>query len=135
MIRLADLEIMDRAALASAWLEIIGAPVPKGLSQPFLRRFLAYELQARQYGRLPKGFVPRLKAAVAAERRATSPILRPGGRLLREWNGKTHLVEVTDDGFLWNGACHRSLSAIAREITGARWSGPRFFGLTKKTGA
>ncbi len=55
--------------------------------------------------------------------------LKPGGRLLREWNGVTHTVEVTDEGFRWNGQTYRSLSAVARAITGARWSGPRFFGL------
>jgi hypothetical protein len=58
--------------------------------------------------------------------------LAPGGRLLREWNGVTHLVEVTADGYRWNGSTHRSLSAIARGITGARWSGPRFFGLKEQ---
>lgn len=52
--------------------------------------------------------------------------------MLREWNGVTHVVEVTETGFLWNGETWRSLSAIAREITGAHWSGPRFFGLTGK---
>jgi hypothetical protein len=130
MITLADLETMDRAALTAAWSRIMGSPVPKGLSKPFLRRFLAFEIQARRAGGLPKGFVGQLRAKAAGKSRLTSPTLRPGGRLLREWNGKTHLVEVTDDGFVWNGQSYRSLSAIAREITGARWSGPRFFGLT-----
>lgn len=130
MIVLCDLDAMDRAALTAAWSQIMGSAVPKGLSKPFLRRFLAFELQARRNGGLPKGFAAKLRAAAVSERRPKSPTLRPGGRLLREWNGKTHLVEVTDDGFVWKGQCYRSLSAIAREITGARWSGPRFFGLT-----
>ena len=52
-----------------------------------------------------------------------------GARLVREWNGRTHEVEVLADGFLLRGQRFRSLSAIAREITGARWSGPRFFGV------
>jgi hypothetical protein len=55
--------------------------------------------------------------------------LKPGARLLRDWNGRTHVVDVTDAGYQWNGETHRSLSAIARAITGARWSGPRFFGI------
>jgi len=55
--------------------------------------------------------------------------LKPGARLIREWNGSSHIVEVVEDGFLWNGKRYRSLSAIARAITGTRWSGPRFFGL------
>ena len=56
----------------------------------------------------------------------------PGTRLVREWNGVTHVVEVTETGATWNGQHWRSLSAVAREITGAHWSGPRFFGLTGK---
>jgi len=58
---------------------------------------------------------------------AASP--KPGTRFLRDWNGTTHVVDVTAAGYLWNGQTYRSLSAIAREITGARWSGPRFFGI------
>lgn len=131
MIALTDLETMDRVALIAAWSHIIGSPVPKGLSKPFLRRFIAFELQARRLGGLPKGFEAKLRARASGKSRPKSPDLRPGGRLLREWNGKTHVVEVTDAGFKWNDQCYRSLSAIARQITGARWSGPRFFGLNQ----
>ncbi len=56
---------------------------------------------------------------------------RTGARLMRVWQGQTHHVTVLDDGFEWQGVRHGSLSAIAREITGTRWSGPRFFGLDK----
>ncbi len=56
--------------------------------------------------------------------------IAPGMRLIREWNGSSHVVEVVDGGFVWNGKRYGSLSAIARAITGARWSGPRFFALT-----
>lgn len=55
--------------------------------------------------------------------------LAAGTRLVREWNGRTYHVDVIAGGFVWNGARYQSLSAIAREITGARWSGPRFFSL------
>ncbi len=58
--------------------------------------------------------------------------LKPGARLIREWHGETHTVIVTEDGFEWCGQSHGSLSVIARTITGTRWSGPRFFGLTIK---
>lgn len=129
MIAPADLETMDRAALTAAWFQVMCSPVPKGLSKPFLRRFLAFELQARRSGGLPKRFTVQLQAKASGKGRLTSPALQPGGRLLREWNGKTHVVDITEAGFLWNGQRYRSLSAIAREITGARWSGPRFFGL------
>ncbi len=62
--------------------------------------------------------------------RKTAPTLQSGARLVREWNGVNHVVEVIEGGSVWNGDRHRSLSAIARAITGSRWSGPRFFGLT-----
>lgn len=56
-------------------------------------------------------------------------VIRPGMRLVREWNGRTHIVDVSDAGFVFDGKTYRSLSAIAKRITGAHWSGPRFFGL------
>ena len=126
----AEIEAMDRAALLAAWSDLVGSRVPKGLSQPFLRRFLAFEVQARRGGGLPKELVTAL---TKKDLRRTTAKCAPGGRLLREWNGVTHVVEVTSEGYLWNGRSHRSLSAIARAITGARWSGPRFFGLREQT--
>ncbi|MCA0928772.1 DUF2924 domain-containing protein [Ruegeria profundi] len=128
---LAEIETMDRAALIVAWDAVFGTPVPKRLSSPFLRRYLAFEMQAREYGGLPKGFVGKLTRAVGDNRGTSSPALKPGGRLIREWNGVTHVVDVIDGGFVWNGQRYASLSPIARAITGARWSGPRFFGLKK----
>ena len=55
--------------------------------------------------------------------------LKPGSKLVREWRGRTHKVIVLEDGFEWKGTRWRSLSVIARKITGVHWSGPRFFGL------
>ena len=128
---IADIEVMDRVALIATWSDVFGTPVPKRLSSPFLRRFLAFELQARQFGGLPKGFIDRLGRADAVKPETRSPALKPGGRLIREWNGTTHAVDVVDGGFLWNGQRFASLSPIASAITGARWSGPRFFGLKR----
>lgn len=122
----AEIETMDRAALLAAWSDSFGTPAPKGLSQPFLRRFIAYEVQARRFGGLPKDILRTMEMQGAT---MSGPRMKAGGRLLREWNGVTHVVDVLDRGFRWNGTTHRSLSAIARAITGARWSGPRFFGL------
>ena len=119
---------LDRAALLEAWRDTFPEVPPQRLSSPFLRRFIAFELQARRRGDLPKGFQKRLNAAIAPKAKS-SVALKPGGRLLREWNGATHTVDVIEDGFLFQGERYRSLSAIARAITGARWSGPRFFGL------
>ena len=130
---IADIEAMDREGLIAAWSEVFATPVPARLSLPFLRRFLAFEVQARQFGGLPKGFAEKLTKAVDERAATRSPALRPGGRLIREWNGVTHVVDVVGDSFVWNGQRHASLSAIARAITGARWSGPRFFGLNGAT--
>ena len=126
-----DIEAMDRAALLDAWVLMFGTPAPKRLSAPFLRRFLAFERQAKLQGGLPKGFRVALDRASDNKPNARARALKPGGRILREWNGTTHVVDVLEDGFLWNGERHSSLSAIARAITGARWSGPRFFGVRR----
>ena len=134
MTALADLEVMDRAGLARLWSDLLGGQVPPKMSQPMQRRFLAYEMQARDLGDLPPALVARLERIAQGEERKAAPGMRPGARLLRAWNGTTHVVDVLPDGFLWNGARHRSLSAIARAITGARWSGPRFFGLLAASG-
>lgn len=127
---IAEIETMDRAALVAAWLEIFRTPVPKGLSKALMRRFLAREIQTRQMGGLSTKTRAALSNPSDQAARPRSPALQPGGRLLREWNGVTHVVDVTEDGFVWKQTRYRSLSKIAREITGAHWSGPRFFGLT-----
>ena len=129
MTTLADLGALGRADLARLWSDLIGGDVPASMSQPMQRRFLAFELQARRSGGLPPALLARLNRIAAGEARKATPRIKPGARLLRAWNGTTHVVDVLPDGYLWNGARHRSLSAIARAITGARWSGPRFFGL------
>ena len=129
MTTLSDLEALDREGLARLWSDLIGGDVPAQMSQPMQRRFLAFELQAKVEGGLSPALLARLDRIAAGEERKPSPTLHPGARLLREWNGTTHVVDVLPEGFLWNGRPHRSLSAIARAITGARWSGPRFFGL------
>ncbi|MFN4155120.1 MAG: DUF2924 domain-containing protein [Paracoccaceae bacterium] len=129
MTSLADLDTMDRVGLAKLWSDLLGGEVPPCMSQPMQRRFLAFELQARVEGGLPAALRARLDRIAAGEERKPSPSLQPGARLLREWNGTTHVVDVLPEGFLWNGIRHHSLSAIALAITGTRWSGPRFFGL------
>jgi len=131
---LAELEAMDRAALVSLWPAFFRQPVPKGLSQGFLRRFIAFELQARRQGGLSTQVRKQLAQEETRVQKPACVALKPGGRFLREWNGVTHVIDVVEGGFLWQGTQHRSLSAIARAITGAHWSGPRFFGLRGKAG-
>lgn len=124
-----EIETMDRAALVAAWREVFRTPVPKGLSKALMRRFLAIEIQTRQQGGLSKKAKAALQHPPDQIARSKSTGLQSGARLLREWNGVTHVVDVTEGGFIWKGTTYRSLSRIAREITGAHWSGPRFFGL------
>jgi hypothetical protein len=129
------LEDMDRGALLALWAATFAGEPPARLSQPFLRRVLAWELQARAQGGLTAAVKRKLESLAGGEPgtqakgKTASPKLKPGGRFLREWAGVTHVVDVVEGGFLWRGERHRSLSAIARAITGAHWSGPRFFGL------
>lgn len=123
-----DIEQLDRDALSHLWNEMLQAPLPRQLSQTVMRRILASELQWCSSGQRRDAIIRRLKRVVATADRA-SPTSQAGQRLVREWNGKRHVVDVTREGYVWNGRTWRSLSAIAREITGARWSGPRFFGV------
>lgn len=121
---------MSRADLMSLWEEVFAKDPPKSASMVFLRNMLAYEVQSRSSGGLPALFFKELNKLAerkpdTVERRA--PL--PGGKLLREWNGRTHKVEIGETGYLWEGKEYRSLSAIAKAITGAHWSGPRFFGI------
>ena len=127
MTRVAEITSMDRASLLATWQSVFGRPAPKGLSQNMLRRFLAFEVQAKAQGGLNRS--TRASLFSKSPKKAQSTKLKPGGRLIREWNGVTHIVDVIEGGFEWRGRTWRSLSAIAREITGAHWSGPRFFGL------
>ena len=129
---LADL---PRADLVKRWQGLYRASPPKGISRRMMFRAIAYEMQAKKYGGLKPAVgrqLQRIATGLASGDRVTITVaskLKSGARLVREWNGATHVVEVVDDGFIWNGERHSSLSAIARIITGARWSGPRFFGL------
>jgi hypothetical protein len=124
-------------ALQSAWAGMFGRMPPKGLSRRLLELATAYDMQAKVYGGLSPAIRRKLMRIAAGEqdgkpvsssRRRPVP-KSPGSRLVREWHGKSHTVEVTDHGYLYLGHHYRSLSEIARKITGARWSGPRFFGL------
>lgn len=119
----------DRADLVTAWTELHGSAPPRSISQPLLRRILAFDLQFGAAGGWPEGLEAQLAKAGTNGARAKAAEPAAGGRLLREWNGTTHVVDITEGGYQWNGRTWRSLSVIAREITGAHWSGPRFFGL------
>ena len=130
--RVANLESCDRAALMSLWLDLFDTQPPRSISQPLLRRFLAWEVQVRTHGGLSAREREQIARLGVAAPKRKSPQMASGTRYLREWNGVTHVVEKVAEGYLWNGGVHASLSAIAGAITGAHWSGPRFFGVTRK---
>lgn len=129
----AALATLSPAQLRERWTKLTGAVVPK-VSPKLLRLAVAYELQARVYGGLSRQTQQRL-AQIAAARTQTRDI-QPGMRLVREWNGAVHVVHVDESGAIhWNDRQWRSLSEVARAITGTRWSGPAFFGLKRKVAA
>jgi len=126
--------------LRGEWRRLYRSQPPR-LSRDLLVRAITYRIQELRYGGLSKANSRKLTALVQARGSGAEIVIegaqriRAGTRLVREWNGRTHTVTVEEEGFTYAGRNYRSLSAIAREITGARWSGPRFFGLTNKRGA
>lgn len=122
---------LDRLALLNLWGQHCRTLVPSGISQPLLRRLLSWEIQAQAEGGLTAKELERLAALASGKTRRSSPQMATGTRYLREWNGVTHVVEKVAEGYLWNGQVQSSLSSIARAITGAHWSGPRFFGVKR----
>jgi hypothetical protein len=126
-VELAALASMDKPALSGRWAKLTGRPVPQ-VSTRLLRLALAWELQAKVQGRGARRVRTQLDLTRSVRSRTFA--LRPGMRLVREWNGVVHVVTVNERGELvWNGKTWRSLSEVARTITGTRWSGPAFFGL------
>ena len=123
---LADLERASRARLAELWSGYFGAPPPPRTSRALLLRAVAYTVQERALGGLSAGTRRRLGGPDPVPARRGP---RPGTVLVREWHGAGHQVRVIEDGVLYRGERYRSLSEVARRITGTRWSGPRFFGL------
>jgi hypothetical protein len=131
--QLSRLATLSPADLRAEWQAVSNENAPD-LPPSLLRRALAHRLQEQAHGGLPAA-VQRMLALLSADP-AAKPLepeirLKPGTRLLREWNGKLHAVQVTADGLMFEERRFSSLSHIAREITGAHWSGPRFFGLKK----
>jgi hypothetical protein len=122
--RIAALESQSPGVCREQWAKLTGRSVPK-VSPAMLRLALAWEMQARELGGLPR----KLSMKLDQLGRGTAPA-RAGMRLVREWGGKAHIVTVgEDETVLWEGRAYRSLSEVARAITGSRWSGPAFFGL------
>ena len=122
--------------LRREWQRLYCSEPPK-ISRDLLIRGIGYRLQELQYGGLGKSTRRKLKT-LAKMFRTTGQVapdpglsLKPGARLVREWRGRTHTVTVTEEGFEYAGVSYPSLTRIAKKITGAHWSGPRFFGLVR----
>jgi Protein of unknown function (DUF2924) len=128
---------MGKTALCEKWLELFNKTAPNRLRKEFMVRILAYKIQENAFGGLSTTTRRRLKQISISLENGNSKLqidphpIKPGTRLIREWQGKTCKVSVTETGFEFQGSRYRSLSEIARLITGTRWSGPLFFGLRK----
>jgi hypothetical protein len=137
---LAALSEKTPAELKQLWRDLYDREPPSG-NKPFLIKRLAYRIQELAYGGLSARAEAKLNVLIEEEDRRVKglPSLRKGDRpiagtrLIREWQGVEHCVTVLDDGFEYEGARYRSLSAIARAITGTRWNGPAFFGLRSRS--
>ena len=132
---LSRLPKLDIRELREEWRRLYKADVSPHLSRELLIRAVAYRMQEVALGGLRPEPQRQLRQ-IAMELKQTGeaakrfrPQVKPGTRLMRKWQGRTYEVVVLDDGFFWQGAQHRSLSALARKITGTAWSGPLFFGL------
>jgi hypothetical protein len=137
--RLAGLADLTRTELYEEWRRQFRSNPPDRIRRDILELGIAWKLQEAALGGLQKGVVSELRsladalAATGDIGRARPPRLKPGARLVREWGGESHEVIVVETGFEWRGKRWKSLSSIASEITGAHWSGPRFFGLTSRS--
>jgi len=123
------LESCSLAELKTAYEDLLQSRPPPRTSADFLRGNIAWALQALAQNKSPPALRQALtKRITGAATRGNHPI-KSGTRLVREWQGRTYEVAVTDTGYIWQGDHYRSLSRIAKAITGTGWSGPRFFGL------
>ena len=136
--RIDHLERLSRAELRILWEQEFAEKPPASLGRDILVLAIAYARQERRYGGLVRPVAKELDRLLArvlrdgdTPRPNAMPLPRAGTILVREWRGVTHHVTITENGFLWNGKTHQSLSATARAITGTKWNGPRFFGMRK----
>lgn len=135
-----EAETPTREVLIKSWTKVYGRPPPKRTSNRLLTLSYHYHRQVALQGGLSKRTLRQLKAWANGDGPAGAKTVSsdglgsvaPGTRLIREWNGKNHVVDIDGEAILYRGQTYTSLSAVARAITGARWSGPRFFEVTGK---
>lgn len=134
---LARLLDMKPPELRSKWRDVYRAAAPD-IGPDLLRRGIAYRLQERAQGSLTSSTRRDIERQIKRLGRddgapVSAPSLKPGTRLVRSWRGRMHQVLVLEEGFEFDGRRYASLTQIASDITGAHWSGPRFFGLLAKS--
>jgi Protein of unknown function (DUF2924) len=136
--RITGLENMNKVALRSLWHDFFETAAPHRLRRELMVHILAYRIQEQGFGALKPSTRQRLRQWARSIENgstravATAPDMKLGTRLVREWRGQVHVVEAAEQGYEYKGERYASLSEIARQITGARWSGPLFFGLKSK---
>jgi len=134
---LAGLSALDRKELVEKWRSLYKTGPPVGSQNKFLLYAVAHRMQEKALGGLKpatRRFLEKAAQNNYASKQQLLPAIsiKPGTRMLREWHGVTHEVIILESRVLCNGKYYRSLSEVARAITGARWSGPLFFGMKKK---
>ncbi len=127
-------QALSRTVLIEQWRGLYGGSPPKYLSLQLIHSALRWEEQARAMGGIPAKTLRALHNAGEPQTAKIITTLSAGAVLVREWNGRTYQVSVLEHGFCMDGKDYTSLTAIAQKITGAKWSGPRFFGLKGKRG-
>ena len=137
--RLAALPTLRKAALCELWKQFFHSDPSSQLRRDLMIPILAYRIQEQAFGSLSAPTRERLRQlGLAFEKKSDSPLagaprVRPGTRLVRQWGDQVHLVHVHVNGYEYQGTRYRSLSEIARLITGTRWSGPLFFGIKNES--
>ena len=126
--------------LRLGWHKLHRTEPPLGLSRDLMIRALANDVQERAHGGPSAALRRRLRTMARELQKGASSFApgimpKPGATFVRQWRGHTHTVLVREDGFEYEGQHYRSLTVIAEHITGAHWSGPRFFGLTPRARA
>ena len=130
MLSFDELTALSRKDLVARWSEHFGAHPPKKMRSNTLARILSCEAQWEASGENRAALRSQLER-VAASSKISTAIVSDGTSLVREWHGREYVVDVIDGQYNWNGKTWSSLSAIARQITGTKWSGPRFFGISR----
>ena len=138
--RLADLPKLSKTELRDGWRQLFNEPPPPQLRRRLMIPILAYRLQEQTFGSLSTANLGRLRQLARSFETnshctvSSIPSVKPGTRLVRQWGDQVHLVNVEANGYEYRGARYQSLSEIARQITGTRWSGPVFFGIKSEQG-